>query len=307
MDNSKLPTALHFKVEKKQQTIIEEKPNIESIITDEVEDEIPLEEPDTEPELSEQMGFKVVKRPKIKPEKIFEEPVKKSRKQIKYVEVSSSDEEDVNKETGEDNPNFIYEAEEPEEPKEAPPEPKEPKIQVYEEVEETPKEKPKKAKKPRKPMSEQRKMELRKTLEKARQKKQELIAEKKKATGYKTQTEIRNERAKLKMDKHKLEMARLEEELQEEKKKVKQREEKILATPEPATIPKNYITKEDLEKSQINTLATFEMMRKERKEEKKKKKKIEAYNESVKETIKNINKSPSYMRGAGKYKNYMDF
>lgn len=59
------------------------------------------------------MGLKVVKRPKIKPEKIFEEPpIKKSRKQIKYVDVSSSEEEDVNKETGEDNPNFIYEEEE---------------------------------------------------------------------------------------------------------------------------------------------------------------------------------------------------
>jgi len=49
------------------------------------------------------------------------------------------------------------------------------------------------------------------------------------------------------------------------------------------------------------------MMRKERKEEKKKKKQVEAYNESVKETIKNINKSPHYMRKAGKYKNYLDF
>tara|TARA_S200002703_G_scaffold20402_2_gene16660 strand:+ start:11941 stop:12825 length:885 start_codon:yes stop_codon:yes gene_type:complete len=294
MDNSKLPTALHFKVEKKQETIIDEKPNIEPIISDDLEDEIPFDEP--EQEATEQMGIKVVKRPKIKPEKIFEEPPKKSRKQIKYVEVSSSEEEL--------EPEPEPEPEEPEEPQEPPPEPK---IQVYEEVEETPKEKPKKAKKQRKPMTEQRKMELRKTLEKARQRKQELIAEKKKATGYKTSTEIRAEREKVKMDKHKLEMKRLQEELEEEKKKVKEREEKILATPEPAPIPKNYITKEDLEKSQLNTLATFEMMRKERKEEKKKKKQVEAYNESVKETIKNINKSPHYMRKAGKYKNYLDF
>ena len=36
----------------------------------------------------------------------------------------------------------------------------------------------------------------------------------------------------------------------------------------------NIVTKEDLQKSQLQTLATFEMLRKERKEEKKKQKQI---------------------------------
>ena len=92
-------------------------------------------------------------------------------------------------------------------------------------------------------------------------------------------------------------MKRLKDELEKEKQKSKLIEEKK---------QENIITKEDLQKSQLQTLATFEMLRKERKEEKKKQKQIEAYNDSVKETIKNINKTPTYMRRAGRYKNYLD-
>ena len=93
------------------------------------------------------------------------------------------------------------------------------------------------------------------------------------------------------------EMKRLKDELEKEKQKSKLIEEKK---------QENIITKEDLQQSQLHTLATFEMMRKERKEEKKKQKQIAEYNESVKETIKKIN-TPSYMRKAGKYKDFMNF
>lgn len=305
MDNSKLPSLLHFKVEKATPIIIENEPNIEPIITDNVDEPEPeLNEiiPDDKPTTAEQMGLKVVKRPKIKPEKIFEEPTppKKSRKQIKYVEVSSSDEEPdepKDRETGEVDPNFIYEPE-----PEVEPEP-EPKIEVYEEPEPEPK--PKKVKKGRKPMTAEHKEKLRVALKIAREKKQELIAEKKKS-GYKTTSDIKKERAnRMSVQKGKTEvyeeqraeMKRLKDELEKEKQKSKLVEEKK---------QENIITKEDLQKSQLQTLATFEMLRKERKEEKKKQKQIEAYNDSVKETIKNINKTPTYMRRAGRYKNYLD-
>lgn len=314
MDNSKLPSILHYKVEKKEKVIIEnDKPNITETIT-ELNDTEDVTQPEPEPEpvsTSEQLGLKVVKRPKIKPEKIFEEPPpkKKSRKQIKYVDVSSSEEEDVNKETGEENPNFVYEEEEediseitsdnnPEIKNYEPDEKKD--IQENVIVEETSKPK----KKGRKPMTAEHKEKLRVSLALAREKKQKNIAEKKKL-GYKTTNDIKKEREeKLKKEKekisiqqqHEAELKKLKDELEEEKRKTQLvKEDK-----------QNFITKEDLQKSQLNTLATFEMMRKERKEEKKKQKQIEEYNESVKETIKKIN-TPSYMRKAGRFKNYLDF
>ena len=321
MDNSKLPSILHYKVEKKEKVIIEnDKPNIPETIHElnDTED-VPQPEPETEPvSTSEQLGLKVVKRPKIKPEKIFEEPPpkKKSRKQIKYVDVSSSEEEDVNKETGEENPNFVYEEEEediselksdnnPEIKNYEPDEKKD--IQenvIVEEPTEISEVKSKPKKKGRKPMTAEHMEKLRVSLALAREKKQKNIAEKKKL-GYKTTNDIKKEREeKLKKEKekisiqqqHEAELKKLKDELEEEKRKTQLvKEDK-----------QNFITKEDLQKSQLNTLATFEMMRKERKEEKKKQKQIEEYNESVKETIKKIN-TPSYMRKAGKYKNYLDF
>lgn len=314
MDNSKLPSILHFKVEKKEQVIIEnDKPNITETIKelDETED---VPQPDTI-STAEQMGLKVVKRPKIKPEKIFEEPPpkKKSREQIKYVDVSSSEEEDVNKETGEDNPNFIYEEDMSEMTSDNKPEIKNYEPDEKKDIEETiiveesteisdVKSKPKK--KGRKPMTAEHKEKLRVSLAIAREKKQKNIADKKKL-GYKTTKDIKKEREeKFTKEKenisikqqHESELKKLKDELEEEKKKTQLvKEDK-----------QNFITKEDLQNSQLNTLATFEMMRKERKEEKKKKKQIDDYNESVKETIKKIN-TPSYMRKAGKYKNFLDF
>jgi len=313
MDNSKLPSLLHFKVEKKEPLIID-KPNVEAVIHE-------IDEPEPEPEpvkksTSEQMGLKVVRRPKIKPEKIFEEPQpKKSRKQIKYVDISSSEEEDVNKETGEENPNFVYEDKDISELKSN----KNPEIKNYKPVEETAKEeeinneeepiisevKSTPKKKGRKPMTAEHKEKLRISLALAREKKQLLISEKKKS-GYKTTKDKKKEKENLMSvqkgktevyEQQQEEMKRLKDELEKEKQKSKLIEEKK---------QENIITKEDLQQSQLHTLATFEMMRKERKEEKKKQKQIEEYNESVKETIKKIN-TPSYMRKAGKYKDFMNF
>ena len=72
--------------------------------------------------------------------------------------------------------------------------------------------------------------------------------------------------------------------------------EKVQEQAKPIDIPKpkpqpqnNFITREDLEKAQLNTLVAYEQMRKARKEEKKKKQQEEEYQEQVKQTIKKIN------------------
>ncbi len=168
-----------------------------------------------------------------------------------------------------------------------------------------------KKRKPKKPMTEEHKRKVQEGLKKAREIKKR-NAELRRQKGIKTKTELKKEKKELQMKLLEQEHA----ELQKQKKQLKPEPEPE-PTPEPVKsepkpIPKqetkrDYITREDLEQAQLNTLATYEMMRKKRKEEKRKQQAIKEYQDNLKETINNINNQPQmgWLKGAKKYGRYL--
>lgn len=170
-----------------------------------------------------------------------------------------------------------------------------------------------KKRKPKKPMTEEHKRKVQEGLKKAREIKKR-NAELRRQKGIKTKTELKKEKKELQMKLLEQEHA----ELQKQKKQLKP-EPKPEPEPEPVKsepppsepIPvekpkRDYITREDLEQAQLNTLATYEMMRKKRKEEKRKQQAIQQYQDNLKETINNINQpNMGWLKGAKKYGRYL--
>ena len=177
-----------------------------------------------------------------------------------------------------------------------------------------------KKRKPKKPMTEEHKRKVQEGLKKARETRKR-NAELRRQKGIKTKTELKREKKQLQMKLLEQEHA----ELEKQKKLLKPDSQTNLgAEPEPEPvksdsqtnlgakpIPKqepkrDYITREDLEQAQLNTLATYEMMRKKRKEEKRKQQAIKEYQDNLKETINNINQpNMGWLKGAKKYGRYL--
>ena len=198
---------------------------------------------------------------------------------------------DVNKETGEENPNFIYSDDEVEDfesyedevqsKEEFIPQPVKKVVQeesIFEDDEPKPKTKPKKEPKltkngkQRKPMSEEHKAKLQQAREKA------FLVKKQKAEERKKLKEQEAEEKKLLKLKKQKDIEKLKKEVLGEDKE----ESKPAPTPAPTPTPpvpvpvreiirEPTLTKEDLEKAQLSAIMSYEKLRKQRKEEKKKK------------------------------------
>ena len=157
--------------------------------------------------------------------------------------------------------------------------------------------------KKRKPMSEEHKAKLalarEKALEKKRylkQKRAEEKAEKEEMKSLETKVQAKR-KTKKKQD--------LMKELEDEEEVPEKVQEQAKPIDIPQTKPKpqpqqQFITRDDLEKAQLNTLVAYEQMRKARKEEKKKKQQEQEYQDQVKQTIKKIN---GWSDTAGIYQN----
>ncbi len=218
--------------------------------------------------------------------------------------------------TEEMNPNFIYtedgkegaveetiteevlpDEDLPDELPEFVPKPKPEPSQIFQDVEPAPSGKLNKNGKPRKkrkPMTDHQKEMLKQAREKAMAKRKYLQEEKSKVNKLKKE---KSEMTKsLKEEKEKLEMNVLEEEVKSLKKKVAVAPEPLQQVPAPAPRPptprtdkQSYITRDDLEKAQLNTLVHYEQMRKARKQEKKKKLQEAEYLNQVATTMKKVN------------------
>tara|TARA_R110000822_G_scaffold113484_4_gene244632 strand:- start:1187 stop:1891 length:705 start_codon:yes stop_codon:yes gene_type:complete len=224
--------------------------------------------------------------------KLTYEPEPDPEPKIKeIISESGSVIEIVDKDTGESNPNFVYD-DIPLEPLDKEPDlptfvPKpQPVTSMFEEPTYKSEVKLTKKGRPRKPMSDSHKAKLAIAREKANAKKRYL----------------KEQRDKAKLD------------ALDKKKEIKQSDVvpqiKVVAEPAPQPTPEpeppksirqsNGITIEDLEKAQLNTILTIEKMRKDRKTEKKKKQLEEEYKQ---ETIKTIKKINNWQQTAGQYAN----
>jgi hypothetical protein len=210
--------------------------------------------------------------------------------------------EDINEETGEENPNFQYEEVDEEEEfdsyeaemaanmpdvVEKPKPVKEdifdlPNLAVKPDyieiadppevplVDSTPKPKAKQ-KKPRKPMSEEHKQKLALARQKA------MAVRKAKAEERKAMKEVETKTKQLRQKKKIKEMKELEEEVYEKPKPVK------TSTP---SYPTSTITKKDLEEAQFEAISKYETLRKARKEEKRKQQAIEKSKKDLVDKLK---------------------
>lgn len=163
-----------------------------------------------------------------------------------------------------------------------------------------------KKRKQKKPMTEEHKRKVQEGLKKARETRKR-NAELRRQKGIKTKTELKKEKKQLQMKLLEQEHA----ELQKQKKQLKPEPTPTPSEPESEPVKekpvRDYITREDLEQAQLNTLATYEMLRKKRKEEKRKQQAIKEYQDNLKETINNINNQPQmgWLKGAKKYGRYL--
>lgn len=235
--------------------------------------------------------------------------------------------EEVNEETGEDNPNFIYtEADEGDAEQEQledeeiglpefVPKPKPNDEDIFEESVVKPKpikvdsrvrepapsgrlNKNGQPRKKRKPMTEHQKELLAEARKKAFAKKK-FLAEQRKGEKEVVQ-QNKAKKKQLLQEKEKLEVDDLEQEVEQKKKIVSQRKKVIqepkvsddddeYMIPDPTHKKSQYITKKDLEQAQLATLVHYEQMRKARKAEKKKKQQEAEYLNQVATTIKKVN------------------
>lgn len=200
----------------------------------------------------------------------------------------------VNSETGEIDPNFVYDDDvvEPELPEFKPKPTPDTDIFIEEEakpppqVKVVPEGKPVKLNKngkPRKKMSPEHLEKLKVAREKAAAKKRFLKEERLKVK--KEKDDMKHKKESLIKEKEQLDMSELEEQVQQ-KKKVKE----TPPTPLPVQLPKvEYppITINDIQQASLNAILKVEALRKERKAEKKKKAQIDQYNQ---QTMKSLNK-----------------
>ncbi len=261
----------------------------------------------------------VVKKPPIVKEAIFDETPKKkkwSEEKKKKKQQKTKEPEMTQEEIDSYAPEEGFKEESDDEPiipetkdiggldvKEPEPEPQ---------LEPTPSEPVAKKRKPKKPMTEEHKRKVQEGLKKAREIKKR-NAELRRQKGIKTKTELKKEKKELQMKLLEQEHAELQKQKKQLKPTPEPTPEPVKSEPkpppsEPIENPKrDYITREDLEQAQLNTLATYEMMRKKRKEEKRKQQAIKEYQDNLKETINNINNQPQmgWLKGAKKYGRYL--
>lgn len=241
-------------------------------------------------------------------------------------------EEPVNEETGEENPNFIYDTIEKDEVSEIQETidlefVKKPEIDEHEIFANKPPRKmgqptrstsPKKKVK-RKPLSEEDKEKRREALARGRETRARNLAKKKALEEQ--EEELQNEEKELELENKELDLEIKNAKLNKKTKKVRQviiedsssEEEEIQyvkrskkkKAPQPHTMivkdtqMRQSITQEDIERSQLNTLLAYERMRKDRKAEKKRVAQIEEQQQQIKQTMKQVNNQ--WGRGAGKY------
>ena len=183
-------------------------------------------------------------------------------------EIEENIQEIVNKETGEENPNFIYSDEELIEE------------QIFEPSEEK---KPKKTKEPslnkngkprkaRPPMSEEHKKKLQLAREKA------VAVRKQKAEEKKKDKQLEKEEKELLKKQKVKRVQKLKQEVEEDEPPPKDNK------PTQKT-SETWITKKDLEKSQLEAIMSYEKIRKERKKEKQERMKKEAEEQQLRNTI----------------------
>lgn len=236
--------------------------------------------------------------------------------------------EEVSEETGEENPNFVYEETitETEELQETIDLDfvKKPDILEDEIFASSRKAKrkvgkptrstsPKKVK--RKPLSEEDKAKRREALARGRAtrarnlaKKKELEAEAQHLANEEKELQLENKQLDLEMQNaqlnkkaKKVKQVMIEDSSDEEEiQYVKKSKKKVVRSPTPA---RSSITAEDIERSQLNTLMAYEKMRKDRKAEKKRVAQIEAQQQQIKQTMNQVNNA--WGRGAGKYSNML--
>ena len=283
----------------------EDEPNIKEVIS-----ELKSEEPKKKPLLN------VVKKPPIVKEAIFDETPKKKKKWSEEKKKKTKEPETnlemgmTQEEIDSYKPDVDFKDESDDEP--IIPETKDVGGLDVKEPEPEPEPEPQpvvKKRKPKKPMTEEHKRKVQEGLKKARETRKR-NAELRRQKGIKTKTELKKEKKQLEMKLLEQEHA----ELQKKKKLLKPEPEPeptpepVKEKPPPKQEPKrDYITREDLEQAQLNTLATYEMMRKKRKEEKRKQQAIKEYQDNLKETINNINNQPNmgWLKGAKKYGRYL--
>lgn len=194
---------------------------------------------------------------KVIPERniVFEvpEPVeeKEEKEEVKQYHYSNNMDEEVNEETGETNPNFVYE-----EPV-----------------------KPKKKKQTRKPLSEEHKEKLRlgrlKSLEVRKKKKDEKI--------YIKDMEMENKKLELKTKREKAQF--IKKETENEWNKVKSLIERKPTPPPAPPTPVNQFTKKDLEEATFHAVSQYDTLRKQRKKEKLALKEEELKKKNIRDTI----------------------
>jgi len=226
--------------------------------------------------------------------------------------------QEINTETGEVNPNFLYEGQQEEEeialpefkPKPSPDkdifmedEPPAPKPREVPQVKVVPEGKPVKLNKngkPRKKMSPEHLEKLKVAREKAAAKKRFLKEERLKVKQEKDN--IKQKKESLLKEKEQLDVSELEEQVQQ-KKKLKE----TPPSPLPVQVPKvEYppITINDIQQASLNAVLKVEALRKERKAEKKKKAQIDQYNKETLHTLNKMEKSsPSWYIQGSPYNN----
>lgn len=210
--------------------------------------------------------------------------------------------DDMDDDTGEDNPQFVYDDEEVKEAEEVISKPEEAEInpsmngineeEIFEDI-------PKKAKKKRKPMSEEHKAKLKIAREKA------MAVKKAKAL----------ERKKLKDDEKMIkDLQRKETELKRRSAENKVRDlEKELESPPPTPEAKPLqrqqsvapsFTKKDLEEAQLTAIMKYEALRKERKKVKVAKKEEEKKRETMASTLHRALNPRNNFGGGGSYSGF---
>jgi len=235
--------------------------------------------------------------------------------------------EEVDTETGEENPNFLYdEKDEVSELQETIDLEfvKKPEIVEDEIFADAPKKKPGKPtrsttpkKRTRKPLSEEDKAKRRDALARGRETRARNLAKKKAL--LEQQDDLETQEQELKLENKQLDLEIQNAKLNKKAKKVKKviiqdssssEEEEIQyvkrpkkKAPRSPTPIRSSITAEDIERSQLNTLMAYEKMRKDRKAEKKRVKDIEQQQAQIKKTMNQVNNQ--WGRGAGKYSNML--
>ena len=212
--------------------------------------------------------------------------------------------DDMDEETGEDNPQFVYDDEEVKEAEEVISKPEEAEInpsmngineeEIFEDI-------PKKPKKKRKPMSEEHKAKLKIAREKAMAvKKAKALERKKLKDDEKMIKDLQRKETELKRRSAENKVRDLEKELEappptpEAKKEPLQRQQSVAPS----------FTKKDLEEAQLTAIMKYEALRKERKKVKVAKKEEDMKRENMASTLHRALNPRNNFGGGGSYSGF---